>query len=111
MSTEENKAVVREILAALDRSDWAAIEQHPGMAQTRRVHPMIHTVFPDYHHTIEQEMADGDMVAVRATARGTHQGTFMGMASTWKEHRHAAGRPWSGRGRLPGPRANSDELG
>jgi predicted ester cyclase len=46
---------------------------------------MIHTVFPDYHHTIEREMADGDMVAVRATARGTHQGTFMGIASTWKE--------------------------
>jgi hypothetical protein len=42
MSAEENKAVVREMLAALDRSDWAAIEQHPGMAQTRRVHPMIH---------------------------------------------------------------------
>jgi len=55
MSAEENKAVVREMLAALDRSDWAAIEQHPGMAQTRRVHPMIHTVFPDYHHTIERE--------------------------------------------------------
>jgi predicted ester cyclase len=84
MSVEENKAVVREMLAALDRSDWAAIEIHPGMAQTRRVHPMIHAVFPDYHHTIEQVMTDGDMVAVRATARGTHQGAFMGVPPTGK---------------------------
>ena len=84
MSVEENKTVVREMLAALDRSDWAAIEKHPGMSQTRRVHPMIHAVFPDYHHTIEQVMTDGDMVAVRATARGTQQGAFMGVPPAGK---------------------------
>ncbi len=84
MSAEENITVVREMIAALDRSDWAAIEKHPGMAQTRKVHPMIHTIFPDYHHTIEQIMTDGDMVAVRLTASGTHQAPFMGVAPTGK---------------------------
>ncbi len=84
MSAEENINVVREMIAALDRSDWAAIEKHPGMTQTRKVHPMIHTIFPDYHHTIEQIMTDGDMVAVRLTASGTHQAPFMGVAPTGK---------------------------
>jgi predicted ester cyclase len=84
MSAEENINVVREMIAALDRSDWAAIEKHPGMGQTRKVHPMIHTIFPDYHHAIEQVIIDGDMVAVRLIASGTHQAPFMGVAPTGK---------------------------
>jgi predicted ester cyclase len=88
MSAEENIAVVREMIAALDRSDWAVIEKHPGMGQTRKVHPMIHTVFPDMHQTIEQIMTDGDMVAVRLIARGTHQGPFMGVEPTGKQITH-----------------------
>jgi predicted ester cyclase len=84
MSAEENINVVREMIAALDRSDWAAIEKHPGMGQTRKAHPMIHTIFPDYHHTIEQIITDGDMVAVRLTASGTHQAPFMGVGPTGK---------------------------
>ncbi len=84
MSAEENVSVVREMIAALDRSDWAAIEKHPGMGQTRKVHPMIHTIFPDYHHSIEQIITDGDMVAVRLIASGTHQAPFMGVAPTGK---------------------------
>jgi len=84
MSAEENITVVREMIAALDRSDWAAIEKHPGMGQTRKVHPMIHSVFPDYHHKIEHIMTDGDMVAVRLIASGTHRAPFMDVAPTGK---------------------------
>lgn len=84
MSTEENITTVREMIAALDRSDWAVIEKHPGMAQTRKVHPMIHTVFPDYHHTIEQILTDGEMVAVRLIASGTQQAVFMGVPPAGK---------------------------
>ncbi len=88
MSTEENINIVRDMIAALDRSDWAAIEKHPGMGQTRKVHPMIHTIFPDMHQTIEQIMTDGDMVAVRLVAQGTHKGMFMGVAPTGKVITH-----------------------
>ncbi len=88
MSAEENITVVREMIAALDRGDWAVIEKHPGMGQTRKVHPMIHKVFPDMHQTIEQIMTDGDMVAVRLIAQGTHQGSFMGVEPTGKKITH-----------------------
>lgn len=84
MSADENITTVREMIAALDRSDWAAIEKHTGMAQTRRVHPMIHMVLPDYHHTIEQILTDEDMVAVRLTASGTQQAPFMSVPPTGK---------------------------
>jgi predicted ester cyclase len=38
--------------------------------------------FPDLTHTIEQQVVDGEVVATRATIRGTHQGPFMGVAPT-----------------------------
>jgi predicted ester cyclase len=85
MSEEENKAVVREMLAALNRGDWAAIEQHPGLYETRQRHPMLRAAFPDLSHTIDAEMAEGDMVAMRITNTGTHKGPLMGIAPTGKQ--------------------------
>lgn len=41
--------------------------------------------FPDLHLTANQVIADGDYVAVRWTARGTHKGDLFGIAPTGKE--------------------------
>jgi steroid delta-isomerase-like uncharacterized protein len=41
--------------------------------------------FPDLKITIEEQIADGDLVAMRWSARGTHQGELMGMAATGKQ--------------------------
>ena len=41
--------------------------------------------FPDLRLTIEQQVADGEYVTTRWTARGTHQGDLMGMAATGKQ--------------------------
>jgi len=90
MSEEENKRVVREMLAALDRGDWAAIEQHPGLYETRQRHPLLRAAFPDLSYTIEAEMADGDMVAMRITYTGTHKGPIMGIAPTGKQITYGA---------------------
>lgn len=38
--------------------------------------------FPDVHLTLDQIVAEGDMVAARWTARGTHQGDGLGFAAT-----------------------------
>jgi hypothetical protein len=38
--------------------------------------------FPDLHHTVDEVTADGDMVTIRFTARGTHQGEFAGIPAT-----------------------------
>ena len=41
--------------------------------------------FPDWEHTIDDMIAQGDTVAGRWTARGTHLGTFMGLPPTGKK--------------------------
>ncbi|MCM2388572.1 ester cyclase [Streptomyces albipurpureus] len=38
--------------------------------------------FPDLQITVEDMFGDGDKVAVRVHFRGTHQGTFQGVAAT-----------------------------
>jgi predicted ester cyclase len=40
--------------------------------------------FPDLQHTVEDMIAEGDRVAVRFSARGTHQGQWMDFAPTGK---------------------------
>jgi steroid delta-isomerase-like uncharacterized protein len=39
----------------------------------------LRTAFPDLSLSIENLVAEGDIVAVRGTWRGTHQGTFQGV--------------------------------
>ena len=41
--------------------------------------------FPDLQITIDQMIAEGDYVAARWTATGTHQGELMGIAATGKQ--------------------------
>ena len=41
--------------------------------------------FPDYNETIEHIVAEGDMVAVFYTIRGTFKGEYMGIAPTGKK--------------------------
>lgn len=85
MSAEENCSVVRGMFDALSRSDWAAIGQHPGLHETLQRHPTIRAAFPDLQYTIEEEMAEGDLVAMRVNVHGTHLGPFMGLPPTGKQ--------------------------
>jgi steroid delta-isomerase-like uncharacterized protein len=41
--------------------------------------------FPDFVVAVEDQIAEGDRVAVRWTARGTHNGDLWGIAATGKE--------------------------
>lgn len=79
---ERNKEVVREMLKALERHDFAALEEHPGLYETRKYHPIWQKAFKDLTYSVEQMIADGDMVATRVTMRGTHVALFMGAAPT-----------------------------
>jgi predicted ester cyclase len=82
MSLEENKALIRSVLDALDRHDYDALKVHPGLYQTIVRQPLIRSAFPDGQTIVERQVAEGDTVATRATIRGTHRGTFMGVAPT-----------------------------
>ena len=82
MSLEENKAIVRRFLEALDRQNFDALKEHPGLYQTVVRQPIIRAAFPDLHTTVEHQVAEGDTVATRATLRGTHRGPLFGAAPT-----------------------------
>ena len=41
--------------------------------------PQFRSAFPDLHCTIELQVAEGDLVVTRVTARGTHQGEYQGL--------------------------------
>jgi predicted ester cyclase len=78
MSMEENKAIVRTFLEALDEKNFDALKEHPGLYQTVERQLLIRDAFPDLQTTIERQIAEGDTVATRATLRGTHLGPFHG---------------------------------
>jgi predicted ester cyclase len=42
----------------------------------------VRRAFPDLRVTVEQQIGEGDWVVTRITARGTHQGKWLGMAPT-----------------------------
>jgi steroid delta-isomerase-like uncharacterized protein len=46
--------------------------------------------FPDFRHTIEDIVAQGDRAVFRVTLHGTHQGTFMGIPATGKAIQYTA---------------------
>jgi predicted ester cyclase len=102
MSTEENKAIVRRMyeevwtkgnVAAVDELfapnyvnhfDSPANASVPGRFQQsheeiKHFIPQWRTTFPDLHSTVELQVAEGDLVATRVTARGTHQGEYRGL--------------------------------
>jgi hypothetical protein len=43
------------------------------------------SAFPDFHDSIDIQVAEGELVVTRFTSMGTHRGTFMGVEPTNKE--------------------------
>jgi len=100
MSVEENRAIVRLAIEALNTRNWALVResigpkfidhnpipgQKPGPEGLKQSRTALHTdAFPDLQSTIEDMIAEGDKVVVRLTANGTHKGEFMGVAPTNK---------------------------
>jgi steroid delta-isomerase-like uncharacterized protein len=103
MSTEENKAIVRrfaeEILneKRLDRADEIMTQdyvdhgampgQAPGLEGFKQKGAMWVAAVPDLRVGTEDMFAEGDRVAVRWTADGTHQGTLLGIPPSGRRFR------------------------
>jgi steroid delta-isomerase-like uncharacterized protein len=98
-SVERNKALSRraddelfnrgnlEVADAVFSADFvyhdpSGGEAYRGPEGAKRFAAMFRAAFPDLHLTVEDQVAEGDRVAYRWTARGTHRGELMGIAPT-----------------------------
>lgn len=100
MSTEQNKAVVRRFSEELiSKGNMAVADeliaenyvnhnpipgQMPGREGFKRSVTGLRMAFPDLYEAVEDMIAEGDKVVVRATRHAIHRGAFMGVASTGK---------------------------
>lgn len=98
MSIEKNKQVVRrwidagvnggdlsvanelfeaDVLAHAPEGDVRGVDEGPKASVE-----MLRGAFPDLHFAIEDLIGEGDKVAARFVAQGSHRGDFMGIAPT-----------------------------
>ena len=101
MTTEEqNKASERRLiqevfnkgsidvvnqLVSKDVIDHSALPGSPsGIEGVKQFVTVFRTAFPDFHFTIEDQLAEGDKVVTRSYWQGTHKGPFMGIPATGK---------------------------
>jgi steroid delta-isomerase-like uncharacterized protein len=100
MSTEQDKMLARHLfeevwnsknLAVMDELVAPNFVFHNsvqtlyGPEDYKRFAMSYHSAFPQAHFTVDDVIAEGDTVALRWTARGTHSGKLLGIAPTGKQ--------------------------
>ncbi len=93
----DNVAAFRRIIDAFSTADFDVIDEllapdciehqrgnKPGSDGAKDVIRFLHSGMSDFSLTIEDLIADGDMVWTRNRARGVHTGTIMGNPPTGK---------------------------
>ncbi|MGH9845507.1 MAG: ester cyclase [Blastocatellia bacterium] len=103
MKTDQNKALVRRALEEVwSKGEVTAAPEiyAPGFVSHQHSHPNVRDVhgvdalvafvrefreaFPDFHDTIDDQVAEGDKVVTRFTSAGTHRGALMGIKPAGK---------------------------
>jgi predicted ester cyclase len=98
VSSESNKAIYRRFieegfnqgrLAVLDEllaADYVDYDAPPGTPPgpngIKGIIALFRAAFPDLQITIDEQAAEGDVVASRLTTRGTHRGELFGIPPT-----------------------------
>lgn len=94
MSADENKAFIRRYLSALSGQDkpLSVIRQYVAEEEAALIEHILDAehAFPHYELVVEDLIAEGDKVNVRARFRGVHRGEFMGIPATGREFDVAA---------------------
>ena len=102
MTTDDNKAIIRRGIEEMfsrghvDVADEVFAADHVahdpalpndlhGPAQFKEFVRMYRTAFPDLELTIDDQIAEGDRVVTRFTARGTHRGELLGIPPSGNE--------------------------
>ena len=79
-----NLGVIDELVA----DDVIEHEEFPGLEANkdgvRQFFAMFRSAFPDLRMEADEVVSEGDLVCVRGTMAGTHQGEFMGMPASGK---------------------------
>lgn len=96
---EQNKAIVRELFGAIDNGKFEKLDEllsddfalnAPGLPQPWKKGELFQAVkahyaaFPDWTHTIESLVAEGDNIAVKLMQQGTHKAQYEGIAASGK---------------------------
>ena len=90
MSIEQNKAIIRRLFEALSTGVEATSAICPEIFAGQpfdnttyaEFDAMLMMAMPDMRFTIEELLADGDMVVARFTTHGTQTGAFQGVPAT-----------------------------
>ena len=82
----KNKALMRRVYEEMwNRGNpSAAVELFANPEGVERFVSQFLQSFPDLHHTVEAMIEDGDQVAVRFSAHGTHSGPWLRFSPTGK---------------------------
>ena len=116
-SPEDNKALVRQWFAEVDKGEHADFDQFlapeyldhnppplpvatSGRAAVKEYSAGFRCALRDFHHIVEDQIADSDKVVSRITAYATHTGELLGVPATGEQvtmtgiaiHRIADGR-------------------
>ena len=106
MSLEENKAIILSLYEADNKKDLSILDEvispdfyDPsfnlrGSEEYKQFEIAFFKGFPDWIETIEDIIAEGDEVWVRFTAKGTHEGEWLGLAPTGKKVKTKAVQIW-----------------
>jgi steroid delta-isomerase-like uncharacterized protein len=85
VGNEGNLDLVDEIFSdyASHQPDGSVLERGPE--DVKRFMGEFRSAFPDFHTTIEDQIAEDDKMVTRWTMRGTHEGEFRGIAPTGRQ--------------------------
>jgi predicted ester cyclase len=87
MTAEENKAFVKRYLAAISGKPKPpeVLDRFTTDEELKKHIAGTEAAFPLYRLDPEEIIAEGDLVSVRGSFRGTHKGPFQGVPPTGRE--------------------------
>src|SRR5690348_13087941 len=84
MSNQSDKALQVELFEAINRGDFAALEQHPGFWETRKVVPPMRAFFANWRMPLVQQIAEDGKVFSYGVTEFDHVGAFASVAPSGK---------------------------
>ena len=96
--SEQNKAIIRRWIEELDKHNFEIMDEvlspdvifhftgtTMGLEGQKQLVLDTYAALPDFHHEIEDLVAEGDRVAARMTDTATHTNEFMGVPPTGRK--------------------------